>query len=159
MLKVINGAQREIKGMWCYFKEISIALTKQSLMYWISLLYWSNSTQKHWEGGGGNIPQKMDWKRNGVKKGSVFGWDRKERRTLQHNKRQWWGYVRREWGSFSRVCLVETELPGRGSIRAQCGGAISGGVMQNVDWQLQIFIILSVTHSHPHTPKVKSLDP
>lgn len=92
-------------------------------------------------------------------KGSVFGWDRKKRRTLQHNKRQWWGYVRTEWGGFSRVCLAETELPRRGSIRVQCGGAISGGVMQNVDWQLQIFIILSVTHSHPHIPKAKSLDP
>lgn len=62
-------------------------------------------------------------------KGSVFGWDRIERRTLQHNKRQWWGYIRRELGGFSRACLAETELPRRGSIRAQCGGAISSGVM------------------------------
>lgn len=40
-------------------------------MYWISLLYWSSSTQKHErEGGEGDITihQKMDWIRNGEKK-------------------------------------------------------------------------------------------
>lgn len=68
--KVMNGAQREIKGMWCYFKEISIALTKQALMYWISLLYWSSSTQKHGDIG---IHQKTDWKRNGEKKAVYLG--------------------------------------------------------------------------------------
>lgn len=44
-------------------------------MYWISLLYWSSSTQKHEEGGGRDITihQKMDWIRNGEKKAVCLG--------------------------------------------------------------------------------------